>query len=226
MKILHVFADVGAETPCLDKHGDVYRFSLNIEDNEYSDAVQADARQMPIQDTARFDLGVFHPPCGGVSIMSETGSGSREDWPDLIPTARDIAQQHCDEYIIENKPRDSLNAEVILSGHMFNLGIEYKRGFETSFPVEQPPLQNKLAETSPFFYTEKTAGWWASVKGSSAEFAKSHLAKNTIPAAYLEYLLRHYYEYANSEDLPDYSDYNSEMDTKRAKETNTTLADY
>lgn len=226
MKILHVFADKGAETPCLSKHGEVYRFSLNLEGNDYSEGVKADAQQLPIKDTAQFDLGVFHPPCGGVSIMSETGSGSRDDWPDLIPQARELAEKYCDHHIIENKPRESLDPEVVLDGHMFNLGIEYKRAFETSFPVEQPPMQNKLAETSPFFYTEKPAGWWASVKGSSVEFGKGHLAKNTIPASYLNYLLRYYYEYVNDEDLPDYSNYNNEMDTKRSKKANSSLTDY
>jgi hypothetical protein len=223
LRILHCFADTGAENPCLDRHGDVLRVGLDVTPNDYSDGVQADARHLPFHDTAQFDLGVFHPPCGGVSPMSDTGEGSRDDWPDLIPTAREVARQHCDHWIIENKPRESLDAEVVLDGHMFQLGIEYKRAFETSFPVEQPPQQNRLAETSPFYYTEKPHGWWASVKGSSTAFTKQHLAKNTIPSAYLDYLLRHYYKAVETGELADYSEYDKEMDTRRSKATNESL---
>ena len=226
MKILHVFADTGAENPALDRYGDVLRISIDPKPNEWSETIKADVRHLPIKDDATFHMGWFHPPCGGVSPMSDTGNGSRDDWPDLIPVAREIGQTHCEHYVIENKPRESLNAEVILTGHMFDLGIEYKRGFETSFPVEQPPQQNRIAETSPFYYSEKAHGWWASVKGSSTTFSKEHLAKNTIPAAYIDYLMRHYYEYTQSDGLPDYSDYDARMDTQRAREANAELGEW
>lgn len=225
-QILHVFADTGAEDPCLSRYGDVYRFSINITPNRYSEAVQCDARHLPLRPDATFDLGVFHPPCGGVSPMSDTGSGSREDWPDLIPVAREIAEQHCEHWIIENKPRESLNAEVVLDGHMFKLGIEYKRAFETSFPVPQPWQQDRIADTSTFFYSEWSKGEWASVKGSSMEFSKEHLAKNTIPAVYLDYLMKHYHRAVDGEERPDYSEYDSEMDQQRAEAANESLEAY
>jgi len=226
-KILHVFADVGAEDPCLSRYGDVYRFTLNAEANDYSSVVQCDANQIPIQETITFDLGVFHPVCAGVSPMSDTGSGSREDWPDQIPLAREIAQQYCDHWIIENKPRDSLDTEVVLDGHMFNLGIEYERGFETSFPVEQPPQQSKLAETSTFFYTEWSKGEWGSVKGTDMEIAdKQHIAKDAIPAQYIDYIMRFYHRAVDTEDRPDYSEYDKEMDAKRAKQQKETLESF
>jgi hypothetical protein len=226
MKILQVFADKGAENPTLNNHGDVLRLSIDVTGNQWSDAIQADARALPLKPDAQFDIGWFHPPCGGVSPMSDTGSGSREDWPDLIPLAREIAQEHCTHYVIENKPRDSLDAEVVLDGHMFELGIEYERAFETNFPVEQPAKQSKLAETSPFYYTEKPHGWWAGVKGSSTQFSKAHLAKNTIPAAYIDYIMRHHAEANAATDLPDYGDYNQRMDTQRAKTENSCLTTY
>ena len=226
MKILQVFADSGAENPTMDNYGDVLRLSINIKPNQWSDAIQCDATQLPLKDSAQFDLGWFHPPCGGVSPMSDTGSGSRDDWPDLIPVARKIAEQHCDEWVIENKPRDSLNETVTLDGHMFNLGIEYKRAFECSFPVDQPPIQNRIAETSPFYYSERSHGWWAGVKGSSTEFTKAHLAKNTIPAAYIDYIMRHYCEHIADSNRPNYSDYDRKMETKRRKIANTNLEAY
>jgi len=226
MQILHVFADHGAEDPTLSKFGDVLRLSIDIESNEWSESIQADATQLPLQDNAAFDLGVLHPPCGFVSPMSDTGSGSRDDWPNLIPTAREIAQNHCDHYIIENKPSDYIDETVVLDGHMFNLGIEYARAFECSFPVEQPPRQKQLAETSPFYYSEKPKGWWAAMKQSAMDFSKAHLAKDTIPGIYLEYLIGHYFKAVETADLPDYSEYNKEMDTKRAKEANAELSQF
>jgi hypothetical protein len=224
--ILHCFADTGAENPCLSKYGDILRVGLDAKPNQNSDAIRADANFLPIKDTAQFDIGWFHPPCGGVSPMSDTGNGDRDDWPDLIPVAREIAQQHCDYWVIENKPRESLNPEVVLDGHMFELGIEYKRAFETNFEVEQPAEQTRLAETSPFYYSEKSKGWWASVKGSSMDHSKGHLAKNTIPAAYIDYIMRYYYKAQNTEELADYSSYDKDMDTKRAKQSNQELSEY
>jgi len=225
-QILHVFADKGAENPCLDRYGEVFRFSINVESNEWSHAVKCDANQLPIKENVTFDIGWFHPPCGGVSPLSDTYSGDRDDWPDLIPLAREIANNHCDHWVIENKPRESLKSEVVLDGHMFNLGIAYERGFETSFEIEQPPQQQQLADTSPFFYSEKPHGYWASVKGSSMEFSKAHLAKNTIPSAYLDYVMKHYFAEIDTEERPDYSNYNKEMDAQRAKETNASLEQY
>jgi len=227
MRILHAFADSGAEDPTLSRYGDVVRLTINAETNQYSDVIQADATEPPFADDVSFDLGIGHPPCGGVSPMSDTGEGSRDDWPDLVPECRELFEQHCDHYIIENKPRDSLNNPVVLDGHMFELGIEYKRAFETTFPVEQPPQQSKIAETSPFYYSEWSEGEWAAVKGTDMDIAsKDHIAKNTIPAVYLDYLMKHYFRAVDSEDRPDYSEYDKEMETQRSQEANAQLSTY
>jgi len=227
MRILHAFADSGAEDPALSRYGDVVRLTINAEANDYSDVIQADATEPPFAEDVTFDLGIGHPPCGGVSPMSDTGEGSRDDWPDLVPECRELFEQYCAHYIIENKPRDSLNNPVILDGHMFQLGIEYKRAFETTFPVEQPPQQSKIAETSPFYYSEWSKGEWAAVKGTDIDIAsKDHIAKNTIPAVYLDYLMKHYFRAVDSEDRPDYSEYDKEMDTQRSQEENSQLTTY
>ena len=230
MKILHCFADKGAENPCLSRYGDVYRFSIDVTPNEYSEAVQCDARQLPIQDNVTFDLGVFHPPCTKWSTMP--GANKDGKAPNLLPLSREIAHKYCTDWIIENRPNAPLKDPVVLDGHMFNLGIEYERGFETSFPVEQPRKQDTLAETSPFFYSNRSREWWASVKGTDTDFAKQHIAKNTIPAAYLDYLLRHYAQARDETDRKEmvnrekYDNYDKEMDTKRAQETNQSLTSF
>jgi len=226
MKIAQFFADKGAENPCLDRHGEVYRFSWDITPNRWSKCVQCDVTQLPIKEDTTFDLGIFHPPCGGVSPMSDTHGGSREDWPDLIPESREVAHKHCDHWIIENKPRESINAEVVLDGHMFELGIEYKRAFETSFSVEQPAQQDRLAETSPYFDSEWSKGEWASVKGSSMEFSKGHLSTNTIPAAYLDYLMKFYYRATDGEERPEYNNYDNKLQNQRREAENSKLNQY
>jgi len=197
MKILHAFADSGAEDPTLSRYGDVVRLTINAETNKYSDVIQADATEPPFVDNVSFDLGIGHPPCGGVSPMSDTGEGSRNDWPDLVPECRELFERHCDHYIIENKPRDSLNDPVILDGHMFELGIEYKRAFETSYHVAQPRQQTRLRDPPEKLQEHHAKGhWkgskelWKSAKGYSHDWPSRPLKRSAIPRAYLNYLIR------------------------------------
>ena len=96
MKILQVFADIGAENPCLSRYGEITRVSREIEPNQWSTGIEAeivDLESFPLDESDTFDIGWFHPPCGGVSPMSDTGSGSRDEWPDLIPLSRDKAAE-------------------------------------------------------------------------------------------------------------------------------------
>lgn len=229
MKILHCFADEGVESEVLSAYGEVIRVGLAPSDTNSSRPIQADANKLPFRANT-FDLGIFHPPCGFVSPMSDTKNGSREDWPNLIPIARTQAKRVCDHYIIENKKeaRDELVDPVVLDGGMFGLPVDYKRAFETSFPVNQPPNYRTFGDTDgqPFFYTEHSKLWWASAKGYSTKYSKDHLAKNCVPRAYIQYLLQQYAEAVDSKDRPDYSDYDKDMDAKRAKESNQELSNW
>lgn len=226
MKILQAFADKGAENPCLDRYGDVYRVGWKAERNDYSMAIKGNAQDLPIDPDVAFDLGFFHPPCGGVSPMSDTGGGSRDDWPDLIPLSRELGKQYCEHYVIENKPRDSIDTEVTLNGFMFELGIKYERAFESTFLIEQPPNQNKIADTSPFYYSEWSKGEWASVKGTTLDFTKEHIAKNTIPAVYLDYIMKYYYRHTDAEDRPDYSTYNEDRKNEQREKENAAITEW
>jgi len=229
MKILHCFADHGAESDTLSNYGDVIRASIDAHPNDSSIAIQADARNLPFPDSVEFDLGVFHPPCTKWSMMP---SADTENAPNLIPAARDAAARYCKDYIIENRANAPLNDPVVLTGPMFGLPIEYKRAFETSFKVEQPRKQKQIAETSPFFYSGRSKEWWAAVKGCSMEYKKQHIAKNTIPNQYINYLFQWY---AKADTTPNkegsvnrekYDNYRNEMDEHRAKEANTQLTEY
>jgi len=225
MKILHCFADHGVESECLADYGDVIRIGLNAVDTNQSHPVKADAKSLPFTESAEFDLGLFHPPC---TKWSEMPSADTENAPNLIPLARGIAEQHCENYIIENKPRAPLTNQVTLSGDMFGLPVDYKRAFETSFPLEQPPQQQRFSDSpgQPFFYTEYSKEWWASAKGYSPNYSAKHLSRNAVPRVYLEYILRHWIEATDTEDRPDYSEYDKEMDAQRAKIANTQLTEY
>jgi hypothetical protein len=226
MKILHCFADHGTEAEALGRYGDVIRVGIDIRDTNTSTPIQADAHALPF-DGEPFDLGLFHPPC---TKWSDMPSADQEAAPNLIPLARELAAEYCAEWIIENKPRAPLEDATVLTGKMFGLPIEYARAFETSFDVDQPPRQASVVETetSGYYYSEKSRAWWASVKGIDAEaYTKRALAKNALPAAYVDHLLRSYLEATGRADGPsDYTDYDKKKDAERAREANHELAAY
>jgi DNA (cytosine-5)-methyltransferase 1 len=222
LSILQVFADTGAETPALSRYGHVTRLGIDPTRNDTSDVIQADARHAPIADETHFDIGIAHPPCTKWSDMPDV---DRDAAPNLIPTARDVCNSYCDNHIIENKPTAPLEDPTVLDGHMFELGIKWERAFETTFPVKQPPIQTRVTETTPFFYKERPVGWWAAVKGSKQKFGSRHLSKNTIPAAYLNYLFRHYYQAIGATET-DYTDWGERKDKEASQAANNQLSDF
>lgn len=233
-RILHCFADMGVESEVLEGYGDVVRVGIDARDTNESEPITADANDLPFCEDVQFDLGVFHPICSKWADTTSI-SGEPDDHPNQIPLARNIAVQHCDHWIIENKPGAPLKDPVVLEGRMFGLPIAYKRGFETSFEVEQPPHVGSLdekAETSPFFFSERSHEWWASVKGYRADrYPKQHLAKNSIPAPYIHHLCRAWLiarEDGTEEAVarPDYSDYDLRMETDRRSRANRSLEDF
>lgn len=184
MRILHVFADEGIESEALSAYGNVLRIGLDPDDTNDSTPIQADARHLPFQDDVVFDLGLFHPPC------YKWTQRDAEDAENLIPEAREIADQYCNDYIIENQPDAPLRDPVVLKGEMFGLPVAYERAFETSYNVEQPPFRSgytyrhRVENTRPKSY-------WGAVKGYSHEpYAGQMLATNATPRCYIEWLLQ------------------------------------
>lgn len=211
----HLFADCGTESEALSTFGEVHRWTLDPRPNPFvAETTQMDlAEEMP---DAELDLAVLHPPCTRWSDMPDVDP---DDHPDLIPRAREIGEAIAEHYIIENKPRAPLNDPVLLRGQQFGLPIKYERAFETSFRVPQPPRQQTLgSETSPFFYSERSPAWWASVKGLRGDYPKEHVAKNALPLAYVDYLMRAWLEATGrAQGVADYSDYDARMDESRAR---------
>ncbi|WP_212750821.1 hypothetical protein [Haloterrigena sp. H1] len=195
--ILHCFADYGTECEVLNDFGTVVRVGIDPRDTNDSAPIKADAHieekdwGLPFKEDVTFDLGVFHPVCSAWAATTSI-SGDPEDHDNMIPSARQIAEKYCEHHIIENVPRAPLEDPVVLNGRMFGLPIEYERGFETSFDVPHPPRERLLltsdgpsenAETSSFFFSERSKEWWAAAKNyASGPYPKAHLAKNVIPA--------------------------------------------
>lgn len=235
--ILHCFADYGVESEALACYGNVIRVGIEAKDTNESTPIKADAYNFPIADDVTFDLGVFHPVCKRWAELTSL-SGDPDDHPNQIPQARAIAEQYCNHFIIENKPNAPLNDPVFLNGKMFGLPIDYERAFETSFRVQQPPRHNRFgqgdgnAETSPYFFSERSRRWWGSVKGyRERRYPKEHLAKNSIPAPFIHHICRDWltaYESENGDavDRPDYSDYDERMEKQRRAEANESLDEY
>jgi hypothetical protein len=227
-RILHCFADHGTESEVLGCYGDVVRVGHQARDTNDSEPIKADANHLPFPDSVTFDFGLFHPPCTKWSDMPDANKNG--DAPNLIPLAREIAEKHCDYWVIENKPRAPLNDAVILDGKMFALPIQYERAFEANFQLEQPPRQSFIAETesSSYFYSEMSREWWASVKGIDAEaYTKHALCKNSLPSAYVHHIIRSYLRASGRADGPsDYSEYDKRKDAERARAANRSLDDF
>jgi len=246
--ILHCFADYGTESEVLSNFGDVVRVSIDAKDTNESDPVVADAHlavdgkdwNFPIKDGFSFDLGLFHPVCSKWAATTSI-SGDPDAHENMIPSARAIAEEYCDHYIIENVPQAPLRDPVILNGRMFGLPIQYERAFETSYRVPSPPRQGSLltsdgssdtVETSSFYFSERSKEWWAATKGYDPRpYTKQHLAKNTIPRPYIQYLVRAWLrvyeeERGISEDRVDYSTYDADMKQKRREMQNLRLDEF
>lgn len=162
--ILHCFADFGVESEVLSGYGNVVRIGINARDLNDSEPIRAYAYDLPIAEDVQFDPGFFHPLCKKWANMISI-SGDPSDEPNQIPLARELAHEYCDFYVIENRPQAPLNDPAVFNGRMFGLPIAYERAFETNFRVPQPSRferfgDDKTAETSPFFYSERSHRWW------------------------------------------------------------------
>lgn len=222
--------------------------SIDPVDSNSSAPIKADTHvhaegtdwDVPIKENVTFDLGLFHPVCSRWAATTSI-SGEPDDHENMIPSARSVADRYCDHHIIENVPRAPLRDPTILNGRMFGLPIEYERGFEVSFDVPQPPRERSLltnegpsdnAETSSFYFSERSKVWWAAAKNySPGPYPKKHLAKNTIPAPFIYYLLQAWIkvyeeEKGISDGRVDYSDYDERKEKERRMNANQKLSNF
>jgi len=196
LQILHCFADTGVECEVFYAYGDVTRLGIDADPNPYTTkTITADARDAADHLEGTFDLGVFHPPCQAWTPGAGQ-HGTKDNHDNLIPLARSVARDYCDEWIIENVPQAPLRDAVTLNGGMFGLPLHYERCFETSYHVAQPRRQTRLTDHETFDKHHDTGGWygdkdiWKNVKGYSHDWPAQALKRSAIPRAYLNYLLR------------------------------------
>jgi len=194
MRILHAFADEGIESEALAAFGTVTRVGLDPKDNPYTDElIKADIRKY--ETTQEFDLGLFHPPCQRWTPGAQM-QGTDTDHENLIPVARNLARDCCDEWIIENVPQAPLHKPVTLNGGMFGLPLHYERAFETSYHVNQPRQQTRLNGPGGFETHHANGGFqgskalWKSAKGYTGEYNAKSLKREAIPRTYINYLIR------------------------------------
>lgn len=207
-RIGHLFADYGVESEVLATYGSVFRATIDPRPNPFVDeTVQMDL--MAETPDVALDLAILHPKCTDKSQMTSI-SGDPADHENQIPRAREIARTIADDYVIENKPRDDLRNPTRLNGRMFGLPIHYERAFETSFPVGEPPRERQLVDktVSPYFLSDRTHDWWLSVKDYRHRWPKDHLAKNALPAVYVQHLVRSWLETVNERDATEVQDNN------------------
>ncbi len=227
LQIAYCFADYGVEAEALSTIGDVHRFTIEPKENAWCSTTEEIDLMKKVPE-GKFDLWFGHPMCTRYSDMPGV---EPDDHVDQIPRARELAIEMADHYVIENKPRAPLESATHLTGKMFNLPITYERAFETSFKLRQPPRQTTIgseaSQTSPFFYSERSHLWWKTVKGIRGNYPKEHVAKNVLPLAYVDFITRNYLEASGgSKGVRDYSNYDQEMDQRRAEESNHSLSDY
>ena len=149
----------------LQRYGTVERWSVDPTSNPWDDSV-AQYDLLKDEPEGEFDLGLFHPVCS--KWAGPTGiSGDRDDHPNMIPRARELAERHCGHWIIENVPDAPLDGPVVLDGRQFGLPIAYQRAFETSFDVTEPPRYGPIGgvETSPHYHSERSREWWGDGQG-------------------------------------------------------------
>lgn len=215
-RIAHLFADHGVESEVLSTVGHVTRFTIDPRESLFVDeTVQMDL--MEETPTGDFDLAFFHSKCSKWADMPGVDPGDHEN---QIPRAREIAQKIATDYVIENKPRAPLEDATVLNGRMFGLPIAYERAFETSFPVRSPARQQTLGEktVSPYFFSDRSAEWWRVTKGYVGDYPKEHLAKNALPAAYVQVLVRSWLQARNGRDQEEVQDNNQAAPRKVAED--------
>ena len=204
--VLDLYCSAGGVGRALDALG-IPHVGADIDDyaDTYSGGfVQADASDLPELRQALeaagyptdYPLVWASPPCLAYTPLSNVNA-SRWGWDEspkerypTIPelNVRAVCDALGDEYIIENVSRcDDLHAPIELNGHAFNLGIESRHKFETSFTAYSAV---ERGETEVQFGKHNKRDELAAVKDVPAEWSLEEI-NSAIPRPYVQYLV-HY----------------------------------
>ena len=104
--------------------------------------IQGDALN-PSVDLSDFDLIHASPPCQAYSV--QTNMHDKSQYPDLIPTTRDLLKSAGVPYIVENVPGAPLINHVRICGSGLGMRrIRRHRWFEASFPIVGVPCDHSI----------------------------------------------------------------------------------
>jgi len=216
VSVLDLYCSAGGVSRALDQHG-IKHVGVDLQD--YSDKysghfVQADASMLDglihvLENKGyptEYDLVWASPPCLAYTPLSNVNA-SRYGWDqtpkEKYPTipelnVRRVCETLGDEYIIENVRRcDDLWNPIELNGHAFNLGIEARHKFETSFEVYSAV---EKGDTEVQFGKHNKRDKLAEVKDVPTDWTLEEI-NSAIPKEYVSYLL-HYCPSVDGVPLP------------------------
>jgi len=107
---------------------------------------ESDALEFLEEHGHEFDVIHGSPPCQGYTTMSAKHPLAQSEWPQLIAPLRELLIASGKPYVIENVAgaKREMRNPIVLSGGMFNLGVERPRLFESNIKLT-PPLYRKAS---------------------------------------------------------------------------------
>jgi hypothetical protein len=205
-QVLDLYCSAGGVSRALDELG-ISHVGVDIHDysEKYSGAfVQADAsalnglvKMLERQGyPTEYDLVWASPPCLAYTPLSHVNA-SRYDWDqtpkERYPTipelnVRRVVNELGREYIIENVSQcDDLHEPIGLNGHAFNMGIEARHKFETSYQVYSAV---EAGSATVQFGKHNRREEIAAVKDVPESWTLEEI-NSAIPKPYVQYLLHH-----------------------------------
>jgi len=102
--------------------------------------IQADAMEFLREHGHEYDFIHASPPCQQYTKAAKQWRKEGRQYPDLISKTREALQANGKPWVIENVPGAPLLNPITLNGSTFGILVHRPRLFETSFPLEQPPM--------------------------------------------------------------------------------------
>jgi hypothetical protein len=99
-----------------------------------------------------FDAIHMSPPCQARCNLTRGTNAGFYEYPDLIDTARDVAESTGKRWILENVPGSGIRRDVTLCGEIFGLDVIRHRYFELGrWRIRNPPRDPE--------HRGRVAGW-------------------------------------------------------------------
>lgn len=208
-RLLDLFCGGGGAAAGYHRAGfDVVGVDINAQGNYPFPFIQADALEFLARpDVIRlmdFDAVHASPPCQAHTRKSANWGRERTHWPDhpmLIHPTRVALRAVGLPYVIENVVGAPIDAQLLLCGTMFGLGIRKHRLFEGNWPLPMAPAScgDHSACYNPWAGPGRSADklraamgidWLPISGGASRKAGYTGDLFNAIPPAYTEWVGR------------------------------------